>query len=52
MKAHPPEMQEGPAAFERFRKAVKAVIAVPKEAVPAATSKARTKKKKAAQPKA
>ncbi len=39
------EMQEGPDAFERFRKAVKAVIAVPKSALPPRPS--RTKKKTA-----
>jgi hypothetical protein len=38
-------MQEGQDAFERFRKAVKAVIAVPKSALPPRPH--RTKKKAA-----
>ena len=43
------EMLEGPDAFERFRKAVKAVIAVPKSALPPRPTR---KKKKAAKRKA
>jgi hypothetical protein len=42
-------MNEGPDAFARFRKAVKAVIAVPKSALP---PKPRRKKKKATKRKA
>lgn len=38
-----PEMNEGTEAFDRFKKAVKAVIAVPKNALPPKPS--RTKKK-------
>ena len=45
MKPHPPEMDEGPAAFERFRRAVKTVLGVPKTALPPRPSR---KKKKAA----
>jgi hypothetical protein len=42
-----PEINEGPEAFERFRKAVQTVIAVPKSALPPRPSR---KKKKAAKP--
>ena len=33
-KAHMAELNEGPQAFERFRRAVKVVLAVPKSALP------------------
>ena len=39
------ELQEGPEAFERFRKAVKAVLTVPKSALP---PRLHRRKKKAA----
>ncbi len=45
MKAEPAEIDEGQAAFERFRRAVKAVLAVPKSALP---PRPQRKKKKAA----
>lgn len=41
------EMEEGQAAFDRFRKAMKTIVSVPKAAV-MNRPKARTKKKKAA----
>jgi hypothetical protein len=45
MKAHTHEMDEGQGAFERFRRAVKTVLTVPKSALPPRPSR---KKKKAA----
>ena len=42
------ELVEGGAAFEKFRMAVKAVLSVPKDALPPRPSR---KKKKAAKPK-
>lgn len=48
MRSHA-EIDEGPAAFDRFRRAVKTVLSVPKTALPQRPSR---KKKKAAKPKA
>lgn len=48
MKAHPIELEEGPVAFERFRRAVKTVLAVPKSALP---PRPHRKKKKVAKSK-
>ena len=48
MKSQPVEFDEGPAAFERFKRAVKTVLSVPKSALPPRPSR---KKKKAAKPK-
>ena len=47
MKAHTHEMDEGPAAFEKFRSAMKTIVSVPKSAV-MDKPKRRTKKKKPA----
>lgn len=45
MKAHATELVEGPAAFEKFRTAMKTIMSVPKTAV-TDRPKRRTKKKK------
>jgi hypothetical protein len=50
MKPHP-EMIEGPEAWDRFRNAMKAIVAVPKRALPPSPfNKSRTKKKRASRP--
>jgi len=41
------EMHEGPAAFERFRKAMKTIMSVPKSAVATEPAKRPATKKKA-----
>lgn len=48
MKPASAEMNEGQVAFDRFRKAVKTVMSVPKSALPPKPSRT---KKKAAKPK-
>jgi hypothetical protein len=45
MKA-PAEMHEGPEAFTRFREALKAILKVPKSALPPSPFKKGTSKKK------
>lgn len=45
LKPRRPELDEGDAAFDRFRRAVKTVLAVPKSALPPRPSR---KKKRAA----
>lgn len=46
MKLGSAEMHEGPEAFERFRKAMKTIIDVPKSAVVKSQKKTLTKKKR------
>lgn len=48
MKQYDAELQDGPEAFDRFRRAVKAVLSVPKSALPPRPTR---KKKKAAKSK-
>ncbi len=43
MKPHAVESDEGPAAFERFRRAVKRVLTVPKSALPPRPHRAKKK---------
>ena len=46
MKARTPEMIEGPEAFTRFRDAMKAILTVPKSAMPPSPFKKWVPKKK------
>ena len=43
---HNPDLHEGPDAYRRFRKAVKKILAVPKQQVLPASDTAKKKKKK------
>jgi len=43
-----PEMHEGEAAFDRFRKAMRTIVTVPKTAVTSERKKTAAKKKRAA----
>jgi hypothetical protein len=52
MKAQTPEMIEGPEAFARFRDAMKAILTVPKSAMPPSPFKKWVPKKKATNHKA
>jgi hypothetical protein len=47
MKKHSPEIDEGPQAFDRFRKAVKTVMTVPKDALPPRPSRKKEKEREA-----
>lgn len=48
MKHHAAEFDEGPAAFERFRKAMKTIVSVPKSAIARDIGKKRSSRKKRA----
>ncbi len=48
MKPHTSEIHEGPAAFERFRTAMKTIMSVKKRDVIPGKPKTRTKKKRPA----
>ena len=47
MKQSHADIQEGPEAFDRFRKAMKTIVSVPKSAVVPARRKTPAQKKKA-----
>jgi hypothetical protein len=46
MKTQPREMIEGPEAYDRFKSAMKAILTVPKSAMPPSPFKKPTRKKK------